>query len=77
MWESLKAKHYIFVGVVGVGCFSIQCNSVGGCLSQKCSSFKWDLVGCWGLNTKKNEKKNYANSLQGGSAEKRKELCGW
>ena len=24
IWGSLKAKHYIFVGVVGVGCFSIQ-----------------------------------------------------
>ena len=24
IWGSLKAKHYIFVGVVGVGCFLIQ-----------------------------------------------------
>ena len=24
IWESLKAKHYIFVRVVEVGCFSIQ-----------------------------------------------------
>ena len=24
IWGSLKAKHYIFVGLVGVGCFSVQ-----------------------------------------------------
>ena len=30
IWGSMKAKHYIFVGVVGVGCFSIQW--VVGCL---------------------------------------------
>ena len=24
IWGSLKAKYYIFVGVVGIGCFSIQ-----------------------------------------------------
>ena len=34
------------------------------------SSFRWDLVGCCGLNTKKKEKKNYSNSLEGGSPEK-------
>ena len=27
--------------------------------------FKWDLVGCWGLIAKKNEKKNYSISLEG------------
>ena len=29
IWGSLKAKHYIFMGLVGVGFF----NPVGGCLS--------------------------------------------
>ena len=24
LWGSQKAKHYIFVGLVGAGCFSIQ-----------------------------------------------------
>ena len=67
-------------------------NPVGNCLLWKCKSvgvvllkmqfcryllFKWDLVGCFALNTKKNvKKKNSPNSLKGGSAEK-KELCGW
>ena len=33
---------------------------------------KWDLQSCWGLKTKKNEKKkkNYSNSLEGSSLEK-------
>ena len=31
------------------------------------SSFKWDLVGSCGLNTKTNEKKKNFNSLEGGS----------
>ena len=33
--------------------------------------FKWDLVGCLGLNTKKNEKKTSSNSFIGSSPEKR------
>ena len=66
IWGSLKAKHYIFVGLVGVGCFSIQWVVVfyeNVILSfskmQFCgyASFKWDLAGCLGLNTQKNEKK--------------------
>ena len=38
------------------------------------SSFKWELVGCLGLNTRM--RKNSSNSLKAGSPEK-KELCGW
>ena len=40
-------------------------------------SFKWDRVGCLGLNTKENDKKKITDSLKGGSPEKKNELCGW
>ena len=38
-------------------------------------SFRCDLVGCWGLNTKKNEKKTI-QSLEGGSPEKQSYVDG-
>ena len=58
IWGSLMAKHYIFVGVLGIGCFSIQWvvvfhENIIVCVvvllkMQFCGhpSFKWDLVGC-------------------------------
>ena len=38
--------------------------------------FKWDLVGCLGLNTKKSEKKHSPNSLKGLSRKKRNDVGG-
>ena len=79
-----KAKHYIFlwwwwalVVFQSIEWLSfvkmLFCSWLSFSKMQFCGypSFKWDLVGCFSLNTKKNEKKNYSNFLEGVSPEKK------
>ena len=85
IWGSLKAKHYMFMGVVGVGCFSIQwlvvffenviLQVVVLLKMQFCGypTFKWDLVGCLGLNRRM---ENISSIFLKEGCPEKNEICG-
>ena len=85
IWGSLTAKHYIFVGLAFQSSGWLSFVKMQFCRWLSFSkmqfygypSFKWDLVGCLGLNTKKNEKRTLPILIRGSPGKKKEELCGW